>query len=377
MVDAKKDDRPHGCFWDQNGGVYFNKRTTGYKGGWGGVGAMCRRRGPFLEPSGAIVSKPGDKWSSGTLHFETGFWISQETAKKRADLFFPDGKKCAVGLQVWLHKEYDGSEDLAGPFLVTECNPDDDGLYMLQFARGSLSLAGNRLALKLQFTVGDLIYLQNKDGGIAPTPVATVGKETTVATTAEPGPTTPDPLIKSLQAKLAALQKQLTSGDEKTTAYIQKEVEAVVGALGDVKEELKATREDVASTYDGGLRLEGRVAKLESSAAEELDAQDFINNGFGKNINDMEKRLEAMEAKNAELEAQLNALSSPAVRLPAATASCTECAPEIASVGDEKFGLAIRAQSGKVVFESDSCRETDLCDLARDVAAIKAKFVRE
>ena len=50
---------------DQSGGVYFNVAQGGYSGGWGGVGGMCRRRGAFLVESGALVSKPGDKYSQG------------------------------------------------------------------------------------------------------------------------------------------------------------------------------------------------------------------------------------------------------------------------------------------------------------------------
>ena len=42
--------RPHGCFWDQAGKVYFNEATCCYDGDWGGIGGMCK--GVKLEAKG-------------------------------------------------------------------------------------------------------------------------------------------------------------------------------------------------------------------------------------------------------------------------------------------------------------------------------------
>jgi hypothetical protein len=45
VKEVNGDSRPNGCFWDQSGGLYYNAFTGSPKLGWGGVGAMCKRRG--------------------------------------------------------------------------------------------------------------------------------------------------------------------------------------------------------------------------------------------------------------------------------------------------------------------------------------------
>ena len=62
----------------------------------------------------------------------------------------------------------------------------------------------------------------------------------------------------------------------------------------------------------------------------------------------------------------------PADKEPASCAG-NECVPNIDSV--DGSSLALSASGGAVTFTSGGCKEaTDLCDLARDVDALKAKF---
>jgi len=198
--------RPHGCFWDKVGGVYFNKAKCCYKGGWGGVGGMCKRQGPPLEAAGEMVSKPGDKYSTkgGGASFDNTIWITQTLAKSRADLFYPgDGKKCPIGLGIWLHKEYDGSEDLAGPFVVKACNMNDAGLYSVTFTQVP-KFPGNSDRHRLDFKVKDWIYLRSKDGK----PASTMAPRTSIATTTlkniDFGPNEPMYTMFRIRAKTSA-----------------------------------------------------------------------------------------------------------------------------------------------------------------------------
>ena len=107
--------RPIGCFWDSNGGLYFNTWTDASAQGnvWGGVGPVCKRRGAPLLMVGGITS-PYAKHTQNGEAFGSDVWITQETAKKQSDIFILDNGACPINRQIWLHKENDGSEDMAG-----------------------------------------------------------------------------------------------------------------------------------------------------------------------------------------------------------------------------------------------------------------------
>lgn len=74
----------------------------------------------------------------------------------------------------------------------------------------------------------------------------------------------------------------------------------------------------------------------------------------------------------AELSTTLQQLKAPIRRAdPQQSPEQPAIAPE---VGSDDNGLTLRATSGDVSFESSECEQTNLCDLARDVAGIVAKF---
>ena len=95
-----------------------------------------------------------------------------------------------------------------------------------------------------------------------------------------------------------------------------------------------------------------------------------------------QKMVGALEAANIridELLAAMEAATSGPLARPDATGDATRCSspaqcpPSVESAGSGA-DLALRAAGGKVLFESDDCAETDLCELSRDVQAILAKF---
>jgi hypothetical protein len=81
-----------------------------------------------------------------------------QAAKKYADTFYPESGGCPIGLQVWLHKENDESEDMMGPVVVTRCNPDDENLFYIE-VKQSTRLSGRSDSFKLEFHVKDLLYI--------------------------------------------------------------------------------------------------------------------------------------------------------------------------------------------------------------------------
>lgn len=75
-----------------------------------------------------------------------------------------------------------------------------------------------------------------------------------------------------------------------------------------------------------------------------------------------------------ELAATLADLQKAPIPAEAATSRCTQrggCAPEV-TAADE--ALQLTALGGAVTFQSEQCEETDLCELARNVKALLAKF---
>ena len=95
-----------------------------------------------------------------------------------------------------------------------------------------------------------------------------------------------------------------------------------------------------------------------------------------------EKMLAALNTANTRIDELLAAVevatSGPLARPdatgdPSRCSSPSQCPPSVESAGSGA-DLSLRAEGGKVLFESAECAETDLCELYRDVQAILAKF---
>jgi len=148
--------RPLGCFWDSNGLLYFNELPKDEQAQkfWAGTGPVCKRKGePFLK-IGELTANDA-KYKNG-LAFSNTVWITQDAAKKQAEFFYPDSGDCPTNQQIWLHKEYDGSEDMAGPFMINGCDQDDRGLYKITIA-GSFGVGGRTFPTAFNFR--DVLYI--------------------------------------------------------------------------------------------------------------------------------------------------------------------------------------------------------------------------
>jgi hypothetical protein len=108
------------------------------------------------------------------------------------------------------------------------------------------------------------------------------------------------------------------------------------------------------------------IADLTAANVEQdttIAAQDTTIAAQAQTISDMSDRL-------AKLEAWVSAAPVPGTK---ATPSCTgDCSPEVAT--PDGSALALTATGGAVTFESGGCKVTDLCEMALDVEALKAKF---
>ena len=58
---------------------------------------------------------------------------------------------------------------------------------------------------------------------------------------------------------------------------------------------------------------------------------------------------------------------------PSRCSSPPQCPPSVDNAGSG-VDLSLRAEGGKVLFESAECAEIDLCELYRDAQAVLAKF---
>ena len=92
-----------------------------------------------------------------------------------------------------------------------------------------------------------------------------------------------------------------------------------------------------------------------------------------------EKVLKTANTQIDELLASMEVATSRPLARPDATgdpsrcSSPPQCPPSVDNAGSG-VDLSLRAEGGKVLFESAECAETDLCELYRDAQAVLAKF---
>jgi len=166
-------------------------------------------------------------------------------------------------------------------------------------------------------------------------------------------------LVKDTKGFMAATEKELGAVEG---SILQLEI-ADEGLTQKLKEAAAAVAAGLQGKLDAqGKKFEGLVAamqaKFEASLATETAAR------------------KAVEDRLAETLATLKKFTGPLTPAAASGKGCSTstCAPEITSDGSD---VTITARSGAVLFESEFCEQTDICALARDVAAVKSKFGQE
>ena len=85
-------------------------------------------------------------------------------------------------------------------------------------------------------------------------------------------------------------------------------------------------------------------------------------------------RVATLEATVKELQAAVAGLQTPPTLdtlVVKACATSSDCTPTIEGDGAD---VAVNAPGGRVVFSSNACDETDLCDLAAQVKSLMRKF---
>jgi len=184
----------------------------------------------------------------------------------------------------------------------------------------------------------------------------------TRATTTAAPTTTANPLIATLQKQLKDLKDSVESGDQTNAATIKKELGLVEGVLGELKTEVDTMAKSVST-------LAARVDAVEAAGKTAQDKFDASTSNI----------MQQQEGFAAELQTILSTLDDvvAAPVRPEPTASrCKSrpCAPVVETAGTG--ALAIAALGGKITFETDECKETDLCQLSRDVQALLAKFAQ-
>jgi len=172
---------------------------------------------------------------------------------------------------------------------------------------------------------------------------------------------TTNTVLKALHDRLKELEAQ---GDLKVVVdgldTLETTVETQAATIASQVDSIASLKETVAAQAD-------QIADLSTQNQQRMDDQDA-------------KMVSALADANAQIDVlmyQFGELMKPVTREPAAVdasrcSSPSECPPSVESTADGD--LAMRAAGGKVVFESADCADTDLCELARDVQAIKLKF---
>lgn len=158
--------RPLGCFWDKNGGVYFNEASTSAadpasQRAYSGTGGICRRRRFPLAEVATLVDRPSSSAAPAGSHlFRHDVWITRADASHRPDVFLAAAPGCPAGQDLWLHKAATGdvSGEMVGPFTISGCDSEftdaaGEQLYHITFEQDAT--AGNMV----NFRAGDKLYL--------------------------------------------------------------------------------------------------------------------------------------------------------------------------------------------------------------------------
>lgn len=177
--------------------------------------------------------------------------------------------------------------------------------------------------------------------------------------------------IPALEERLAAAETNLTAADE------------AVAGLQTANAEQDKTIADMQAAMDTMRDASDGHGNTAGGLQDTIDAMQKAMNAQGKLIADLQTAMGTMSDGHGStaggLQDQLDKLTAwmmsapvPADKEPASCAG-NECVPNIDSV--DGSSLALSASGGAVTFTSGGCKEaTDLCDLARDVDALKAKF---
>ena len=131
---------------------------------------------------------------------------------------------------------------------------------------------------------------------------------------------------------------------------------------------------------DGNDTAINALLSLETGA---LGAQAHAVRELAQQLSDTKQQLTVAVQNITQLQAERDTLNSRVVLLEAWAASMMTAPGRGAATGSRPSGQppqvrgegeAVIMAAGTVSFESSQCAQTDLCDLARDVAAIKGKF---
>lgn len=122
-------------------------------------------------------------------------------------------------------------------------------------------------------------------------------------------------------------------------------------------------------------------ARLDAVAANSAAAVKALQADNDKLRGQLAARTAELEALAARVDSATATLTQPELPPPAGADACdagadgaaagTVCAPEVEA---DETNLVLRARSGQVLFSSDSCGATDLCKMAADVQALRARF---
>ena len=179
--------------------------------------------------------------------------------------------------------------------------------------------------------------------------------------TGSPTTTTLHPELLGLKDKVAQLETLLASGDADTTTLLA-EMKLVKDSLDDVADQV----EMVEKTNREQTKALDRLAKLEATVATQGADLKQVQQQYTLQAEDIEA-LQAWQVLGPR-----DSLDDP--RQPnACTAGSAGCEATIESANSAK--MSIKSLGGSIVFETESCPETDLCDLSQKLQQLLGKFV--
>jgi hypothetical protein len=211
------------------------------------------------------------------------------------------------------------------------------------------------------FNHGGVCYLRVK---------GTTVKTTTKTTTSVTQTTTEHPKFTKLEESIAALEASINKGDQSNADVLKEEITTIKESLQLLTDQVKELGDvQAANKKQQDERSDQIAADLAQASVAHTNLQDTMQEAFDKQAEDRQLIADDLKSLNEQLEA---ALEAPTVPAPDRTNSCSgTCAPEVSGDAEK---LKLTALDGKVVFETAECKETDLCELSRNVKALLTKY---
>jgi len=181
--------------------------------------------------------------------------------------------------------------------------------------------------------------------------------------------------VNAIYEELSTFKAALGAQETASNAALQSEISQMVGLIGRVQSEVSTVHSELGD-------LETYLRREIAAAGQSRDGlRELVESGRAA-TSTVAAQLDAVTGAEdnilVDIASRVSTLEAPIVRVGARPTprECEQeagkCLPEVFASGDES--LLISHRDGDVKFESAGCAATDLCELARDVEGLKAKF---